>query len=317
MNDVTESPSIIFMGTPDFAVPTLDALHLSTFEVKCVITQPDRPKGRGRRLTQPPVKQRAVELGYDVWQLEDIRNESFIQELKLLKPSFLVVVAFGQILPLPILSIARHGAINVHASLLPKYRGPAPIQWAIMRGEKSTGITTILMDHGVDTGDMLLKAKTPIEKDETATSLHDRLSHMGAELLVQTLEGIWQGKIFPYAQKHQDATYAPMLKKEHGRIQWNESAATIDALIRATTPWPGAHCQLENRRFKIHKATIVDNVPHSEPPGTVVPGFPDELRIATGSGVLSILKIQGASGKTMPIKQFLHGNPILPGAVFT
>ncbi|MGD8846974.1 MAG: methionyl-tRNA formyltransferase, partial [Desulfobacteraceae bacterium] len=173
---MTQLPSIIFLGTPEFAVPTLNALHLSPFELKYVITQPDRPKGRGRRMTPPPVKQRALELGYDVWQLEDIRNEHFIEQIKESAPGFLVVVAFGQILPQTILSIARHGAINVHASLLPKYRGPAPIQWAIMRGEETTGVTTMLMDHGVDTGDMLLSANTPIKRSDTAASLHDRLS---------------------------------------------------------------------------------------------------------------------------------------------
>jgi methionyl-tRNA formyltransferase len=315
--DVTESPSIIFLGTPEFAVPSLEALHRSPFELKWVITQPDRPKGRGRRLTAPPVKQRALELGYDVWQLEDIRNQSFIQEIKMAAPTFLVVVAFGQILPLPILSIAQHGAVNVHASLLPKYRGPAPIQWAIMRGEKTTGITTMLMDHGVDTGDMLLQAQTAIKSRDTAASLHDRLSHMGADLLVETLDGIWRGKIFPRMQKHEDATYAPMLEKENGRIQWHHGARTIDALIRAMTPWPGAYCHWNKRRYKIHKACAIESTHQHQPPGSVVPGFADELRIATGEGVLLIQEIQGASGKTMSIKQFLHGNPISPGAVFT
>jgi methionyl-tRNA formyltransferase len=305
------------MGTPEFAVPSLEALHHSPFEVKWVITQPDRPKGRGRRLTAPPVKQKALELGYDVWQLEDIRNQSFIRQMKTANPTFLVVAAFGQILPLPILSIAQHGAINVHASLLPKYRGPAPIQWAIMRGEKTTGITTMVMDQGVDTGDMLLQAPTAIKGDDTAASLHNRLSRMGADLLIKTLEGVWQGKIYPRAQKHQDATYAPMLKKENGRIQWHHSAIAIDALIRAVTPWPGAYCHLNNRRYKIHKASAIDGSHQNQPPGSVVPGFADELRIATGDGVLLIREIQGASGKTMPIKQFLHGNPISAGAVFT
>jgi methionyl-tRNA formyltransferase len=315
--NVTQLPSIIFLGTPEFAVPTLNALHLSPFELKYVITQPDRPKGRGRRMTPPPVKQRALELGYDVWQLEDIRNEHFIEQIKESAPGFLVVVAFGQILPQTILSIARHGAINVHASLLPKYRGPAPIQWAIMRGEETTGVTTMLMDHGVDTGDMLLSANTPIKRSDTAASLHDRLSQMGADLLVKTLDGVWRGKIFPRAQKHHNASYAPMLTKDNGRIQWHRSARSIDALVRAMTPWPGAYCMLGDKRYKIHKATAIEKAHGAATPGTVVAGFPDELRISTGSGAISILEIQGASGKSMPVKQFLHGNPISPGAVFT
>jgi methionyl-tRNA formyltransferase len=309
--------SIIFMGTPDFAVPTLKALHLSSFDLKYVITQPDRPKGRGRRLTPPPVKKAAVELGYNVIQPENIREASFVEQLKNSAPDFLVVIAFGQILPLAVLSLPRLGAINVHASLLPKYRGPAPIQWAIMRGEKTTGVTTMMMDHGVDTGDMLLHTATLIDKTDTAASLHDRLAQMGADLLVQTLEDLERGTIFPHAQKHHDATYAPMLKKENGRIEWHQSAKSIDALIRAMTPWPGAYCMLDGKRYKIHKAIDIDQPQESSAPGTVVPGFPDELRICTGAGVLSILEIQGANSKCLSIKQFLHGNPIAPGVVFT
>jgi methionyl-tRNA formyltransferase len=305
------------MGTPDFAVPTLKALHLSSFDLKYVITQPDRPKGRGRRLTPPPVKRVAIELGYDVLQPEDIRDEAFVERIKQSAPDFLVVIAFGQILPIAVLSLPRLGPINVHASLLPKYRGPAPIQWAIMRGEKTTGVTTMMMDHGVDTGDMLLHTTTFIDKTDTAATVHDRLAQMGAELLVQTLEGIEQGTVFPRAQKHDNASYAPMLKKENGRIEWHQSAKSIDALIRAMTPWPGAYCMLNGKRYKIHKAIDNDQIRGSDVPGTVVPGFPDELLVCTGAGVLSILEIQGANSKCLPIKQFLHGNPISPGAVFT
>lgn len=310
-------PSVVYMGTPDFAVPTLRALHHSPFELKWVVTQPDRPKGRGRKLTPPPVKQVALDLGYEVAQPQNVREEAFMQKLRHLSPDYLVVVAFGQILPMSVLSIPAHGALNVHASLLPKYRGPAPIQWAIMRGETTTGVTTMLMDQGVDTGDMLLHAATPIEGTDTAATLHDRLAEIGATLLVDTIQGLYDGTIFPRAQKHDNATYAPMLKKENGRIQWDDSATSIDAQIRAMTPWPGAFCDMCGKRYKIHKARAITDPPTTAAPGTVVPGFPDELRIATGDGVLAILEIQSASGKRLSIEKFLNGTCVAPGEIFT
>lgn len=303
------------MGTPEFAVPSFKALHQSDFDLQLVVTQPDRPKGRGRRLAPPPVKEAAQTLNYRVLQPPDVRDQDFMGILKAITPDFLVVVAFGQILPAAILEIPRRGAINVHASLLPRYRGPAPIQWAIMRRETQTGVTTMMMDTGVDTGDMLLRTSTPIRSADTSATLHDRLAQMGADLLVETIHGVWQGTVYPRAQNHAQATYAPMLSKDNGRIDWQRSALTIDAQIRAMTPWPGAFCFFENKRFKIHKAHPIAGVSIS-PPGTVVPGFPDELRIATGDGVLTILEIQGESGKRMPIKQFLRGKPIALGAAF-
>lgn len=312
-----DTPSIVFMGTPDFAVPTLNALHLSPFNLKWIVTQPDRPKGRGRQLAAPPVKKTALEMGYEVSQPEDVRQESFLEELRRRAPDFLVVVAFGQILPMSLLKIPARGAINVHASLLPRYRGPAPIQWAIMRGEKTTGVTTMLMDQGVDTGDTLLTASTPISKTDTAASLHDRLARMGADLLVETIDGLHRRKIFPRAQKNDLATYAPMLKKEDGRIQWRRSALAIDAQIRAMTPWPGAFCTMCGKRYKIHRARPITGSQTTAAPGTVVPGFPDELRIATGDGQLTILEIQSASGKRLSIKKFLNGTCIAPGEIAT
>jgi methionyl-tRNA formyltransferase len=281
-----------------------------------VVTQPDRPRGRGRRCTPPPVKQAATTLNYDVLQPGNVRDPEFMDLLKSIAPDFLVVVAFGQILPAAILAIPRHGAINVHASLLPKYRGPAPIQWAIMRGENQTGVTTMLMDTGVDTGDMLLRAETPIGTEDTSASLHDRLAAMGADLLLSTIHGMWTGDVFPQAQNHAKATFAPMLRKEDGRIRWEQSARSIDARIRAMTPWPGAFCFFREKRYKIHRARTIPGVSIS-PPGTVVPGFPDELRIATGDGVLSVLEIQGESSKRLPVSEFLRGNSIALGAAFT
>jgi len=312
---VNALPTIVYLGTPEFAVPSFRALHQSAFDLRLVVTQPDRPKGRGRRLTPPPVKAAAQSLNYPLLQPQDVRDQQFIDNLTALSPDFLVVVAFGQILPAAILEIPRRGAINVHASLLPRYRGPAPIQWAIMRGETQTGVTTMLMDTGVDTGDVLLRASTPIQSADTSATLHDRLAQMGADLLVETIQGVWQGTVFPRAQTHAQATYAPMLTKENGRIDWQRSALSIDAQIRAMTPWPGAFCFFQQKRFKIHKARPIAGISIS-PPGTVVPGFPDELRIAAGDGVLTIIEIQGESGKRMPIRQFLQGNPIALGAAF-
>ena len=315
VQNVKKPPTIVYMGTPGFAVPALRALHDSPFDLLRVITQPDRPKGRGRKLTPSPVKVAAITHGYAVSQPENVRNAAFIDELGSISPDFLVVIAFGQILPAALLQVPRHGTINVHASLLPKYRGPAPIQWAIMRGETKTGVTTMLMDTGVDTGDILLSAETPIGPTDTAASLHDRLAEIGARLLVETIEKFLAGALFPRSQNQNEATYAPMLKKEAGRIQWANSARAIDAQIRAMTPWPGAYCIHQNKPCKIHQARAIAQA-HSAAPGTVVAGFPDELRIATGNGQLCILEIQGASGKRMPIKQFLHGHPICPGELF-
>jgi methionyl-tRNA formyltransferase len=305
-------PTVVFMGTPDFAVPTLNALHRSPFDLRLVVTQPDRPRGRGRKLTPPPVKSAAEKIGCQIIQPPDIRKPEACDQLRALAPDFLVVAAFGQILPQSVLDIPRYGPVNVHASILPRYRGPAPIQWAIIRGETVTGITTILMDHGVDTGDMLLTAETPIRADDTAATLHNRLAGIGAEVLVETLLGLADGSVRPRAQNHALATYAPMLTKKSGCIDWTRSAQQIDALIRAVTPWPGAYCQYENHRLKIHKAKAIPGTA-GQAPGTVVAGFPDELRIATAEGILLIQEIQSASGKRMPVKNFLHGTPISPG----
>lgn len=311
---MTSDPTVVFMGTPDFAVPTLQALHRSVFDLRLVVTQPDRPRGRGRKLSAPPVKRKAEQLEYPIIQPRDIREADFIDRLRAIAPDFLVVVAFGQILPRTILSLPKRGPINVHASLLPRYRGPAPIQWAIMRGEKTTGITTILMDHGVDTGDILLTAETPLSSSDTAAAVHDRLADMGADLLVRTLTGFGDGSIRPRAQNHAQATYAPMLTKANGRIDWTQPADAIDAKIRAVTPWPGAFCQYGGHRLKIHQARAIAQTV-DVPPGTVVPGFPDELRIAAADGVLLVIEIQSASGKRMPIRHFLHGTPMPPGTL--
>jgi methionyl-tRNA formyltransferase len=308
-------PSIVFMGTPDFAVQPLTALHAADADVVLVVTQPDRPKGRGRILTPPPVKQAALQWGYAVSQPDRVREPAFVGRLRELKPDFFVVVAFGQILPLQVLQIPKYGAINVHASLLPRYRGPAPMQWAMIRGEHQTGITTMLMDSGVDTGDILLQRSLRIQSHETAGQLHDRMARLGAELLVETLVGLIHGTVLPQAQKHDEATYAPMLKKKDGHLHWHQPAGRLDSFVRAMTPWPGAFCYWEGKLLKILKAHPIEDAKPSAAPGTVMESFPDELRIAANPGVLVIDELQGASGKRMPVDEFLRGHRLSPGTV--
>jgi methionyl-tRNA formyltransferase len=308
--------SIVFMGTPEFAVDPLNALHAADFDIALVVTQPDRPKGRGRASAPPPVKQTALELGYAVAQPAKVRDPAFVARLKEIKPDFFVVVAFGQILPLQVLQIPHYGSVNIHGSLLPKYRGPAPIQWAMIRGERRTGITTMLMDSGVDTGDMLLQTSTEIRPDETAGQLHARLSHMGAQLVVETLTGLIQGLVMPQAQKHQDATYAPMLKKSDGHIRWHQPASRLDTFVRAMTPWPGAFCFREGRLLKILKAHPME-IQSGAAAGTVIESFPGELRVAAHPGVLVIERLQGESGKPMSVQDYLRGHPLKPGTVLS
>lgn len=304
------------MGTPDFAVPTLEALHQSEHDVRLVITQPDRPKGRGRKMLAPPVKETALRLGYEVFQPESVKTDAAFEKLSALEPDVFVVVAYGHILPERLLAVPRLGPINIHASLLPKYRGAAPIQWAIINSEKETGVTTMFMDKGMDTGDILLSARTAIRSDETSQTLHDRLAIIGADLLLKTLKGLENNDIQPVTQKHEDATYAPLLKKRDGHIDWNRSPEALDAFIRGMNPWPGAFTFMDGNRLKIYKARPIDTRT-DQPAGTVLAGFSDELRVAAGGGALAVLEIQGASGKRLAITDFLRGFQIPPGTLLT
>ncbi len=304
------------MGTGNFSVPALKALHESRNNVLAVVTQPDRPKGRGRRLVPPPVKEVAGTLGYPVLQPPRIKEHRFIDKIIALDPDLFVVVAYGRILPGSFLSIPRLGAINIHPSLLPKYRGPAPIQWAIINRERETGVTTMFMDEGLDTGDILLSAKLKIAPDDTSATLHSRLATLGADLLIKTIKAIEAEEIRPIPQDHKKATYAPLLKKNDGHINWKKSAEDIEAFIRGITPWPGAFTFYDNKRLKIFAAKpVLTDI--TAPPGTVIKGFTDELRIATAKGALSILKIQSESGKQLSIKDFLRGCSIPPGSNFS
>lgn len=305
---------IIFMGTPDFSVPALKALHKSGHKVDLVVTRPDQPKGRGKIITLSPVKKAAIELDYEVIQPDSIKTKAVEERLSQLKPDLFIVIAFGHILPKNILAIPKIAAINIHASLLPKYRGAAPIQWAIINGEKETGVTTMLMDEGMDTGDILMCSKVKIEPDDTSATLHDRLATIGADLLIRTLNAFEAGDICPVAQNHSRASYAPLLKKSDGHIDWAKPAETLESFIRGVTPWPGAFTFHEDKQLKIFKAKPLP-IKVKKPPGTVLEGFPDEIWIVTGEGALSILEIQAASGKRLFIKDFLLGYKIPPGTV--
>jgi len=300
------------MGTPDFSVPSLEALHAAGYDLVLALTQPDRPKGRGRRVEPPPVKKAAERLGVAVIQPDTLRDEKVLQVLKSTEADFFIVVAFGHLLRESVLNIPKRACINVHASLLPKYRGPAPIQWAVINGDRETGITTMLMDKGLDTGDMLMTTKEVIADDDTAGSLHDRLAHRGGELLIRTLEAFADGTIRRSPQDHTRATYAPLLKKSDGLIDWKKPAARIEPFVRGMCPWPGAFTFWKNMRLKIFKSEVAA-MPAAAAPGTVLDGDSERLIVATGNGALRILEIQGASGTRLPVAEFLRGCRIAPG----
>jgi methionyl-tRNA formyltransferase len=300
------------MGTPEFSVPCLEALHAAGHDLALVVTQPDRPKGRGRRIEPPPVKKAAERLGLRVIQPDTLRDEEVLQVLSSAEADFFIVAAFGQLLREPVLEMPKRACINVHASLLPKYRGPAPIQWAVINGDKETGVTTMLMDKGLDTGDMLMTAREVIAAADTAGSLHDRLAQRGAELLVRTLDAFADGTIQRTPQDHRLATYAPLLRKTDGLIDWKKPAVRIEAFVRGMCPWPGAFSFWKNMRLKIFKSKVAA-LTTTAAPGTVLDGAPAELAVATGDGALTILEIQSAAGSRLPAAEFLRGCRIGPG----
>jgi methionyl-tRNA formyltransferase len=318
MPDSANGLNTIFMGTPDFAVPALKTLAASRHTIALVVTQPDRPKGRGRKLTPPPVKAAAQELGLEVIQPTSVKTAEFVERIIKVKPDIFVVVAFGHLLPQTLLDIPRLGAINIHASLLPKYRGAAPIHWAIIKGEKETGVTIMQLDEGMDSGDILLAVATEIRPRDTTESMHKRLSKMGAGLLIQALDGLMEGSVHPEPQDHSRASQAPRLKKSDGRIDWNQPTKALDAFIRGMTPWPGAFTFTfkDEMRLKILRAEPLSGS-IGEPPGTILEGKEGELHIATADGALCITEIQGASGKRLPIHEFLRGCPLVPGTSLT
>jgi methionyl-tRNA formyltransferase len=304
------------MGTPEFAVPSLQALHESRHDIVLVVTQPDRPRGRGRKIMPSPVKESAVRYGYELSQPESVKSDAFRDIIEGRNPDLLVVVAFGRVIPADLLELPHFKAINVHASLLPKYRGPAPIQWAIINGEKETGVTTMLMDEGLDTGDILLQQAIPISPEDTSATLHDKLAREGACLLLETMENLTTGKLIPIVQDPSKATYVPMLEKKDGHINWERSAKDIANFIRGINPWPGAFTFCGDTRLKIYKSKCLDKESHAAP-GTVLMSFPDEILVATGKGTLLIEELQGASGKCLLTKDYLCGCSMEAGTVLT
>lgn len=303
------------MGTPDFAVGTLKALLASEHEVLAVVTQPDKPKGRGKAMQFTPVKEVAVEAQVPVWQPQKVRDAAFVEQLKELNPDVIVVVAFGQIIPKSILELPKYGCVNVHGSLLPKYRGAAPIQWAVIDGEKVSGVTTMQMDAGVDTGDMLLTAEVVLDQEETGGSLFDKLSAVGAELLIETLDALEKGTVTPTKQPEESPTpYAAMLTKQMGQIDWTRPAVEIERLIRGLNPWPSAYTHLGGKTLKIWHAHVADSVLTEEVrPGVIAVLDKQQLGVQTGKGVLMIDELQLEGKKRMQTDAFLRGFTVSMG----
>jgi methionyl-tRNA formyltransferase len=300
----------VFMGTPEFALATLEGLFDFGLNLVGVYTQPDRPAGRGNKLTPPPVKVLAKSRGVPVFQPARLRAPEVVEGLRQLAPDLIVVVAYGQILPKSVLEIPKFGCINVHASLLPAYRGAAPINQAIVDGRTETGITTMLMDVGLDTGDMLVKKTTAIGPFETAGELHDRLALFGREAMEETLRQLCAGTLHPEKQDDTLSSYAPMLKKEDGRIDWRRSAAELHNQVRGLDPWPGAYTCLDGEVLKI--ARTAPEAGGGEP-GVIVSADPDGVRVACAGGVLKIGELQLPGKKRLPAAEFLRGRPIPPG----
>jgi methionyl-tRNA formyltransferase len=305
---------IVFFGTPDFAVPSLKGLLDCGYEVVAVVTQPDKVKGRGRRLSQPPIKELALLKGIAVMQPAGIRTASFLEELSLLRPEAIAVVAYGKIISPAILKLPPLGCINVHASLLPAYRGAAPIQRAIINGEAKTGITTMLMDEGLDTGDILSQEETEISDEDDALTLSKRLSEMGASLLLRTLEGLKEGSLEPRPQAGRPS-FAPPLKKHDGKIDWSLPAKRVFDLIRGTYPWPGAYCYLNRERVAVLKARAPDDE-RTSLPGKIEEIGAESVRVSTGRGILSIMEVKPEGKNSMPAASFMHGRRVKEGAFF-
>lgn len=305
---------IVFAGTPDFAATALKALLEAGYNLVGVYSQPDRPAGRGRKLMPSPVKQVALDAGIPVFQPVSLKPEDAQQELAELKPDVMIVAAYGLILPKAVLDIPTHGCLNIHASLLPRWRGAAPIQRAIAAGDAETGITIMQMDEGLDTGDMLLKVTTPIHADDTGGSLHDRLADMGGKAIVEALVQLANSELAPEPQNDADANYAHKLSKEEGHIDWSRSAIEIERLIRAFNPWPGTFTDLGEQRIRLHQATALEQSCDKEP-GTVISREREGVDVACGTGTLKITSVQLPGSKAQSISDLINGGKqvLLPG----
>lgn len=307
---------VIFMGTPDFAVGTLEEIIAAGHEVVLVVTQPDKPKGRGKSMQAPPVKECALEHGIEVYQPVKIREAECVEYLRKYEPDIMIVAAFGQILPKEILDMPKYGCVNVHASLLPKYRGAAPIQWAVINGDAVSGVTTMRMDVGLDTGDMIEKAEVVLAEDETGGSLFDRLSEVGAKLCVHTMQSIEEGTATYTKQEEAEATHVGMIQKQMGNIDWNQPAVVIERLIRGLNPWPSAYTRLNGKTLKIWRASV-ESGGDSKDAGKVIAVSKKELKVQTGDGMLSLLEVQLEGKKRMDIESFLRGYEVVESTVLT
>ncbi len=310
---------ILYMGTPEFAVGPLKAIYEAGHEVLAVVTQPDKAKGRGKEMQACEVKEYAVSKNIPVFQPAKIKNPEAVETLKKYNADIYIVAAFGQILSREILEIPRYGCLNIHASLLPKYRGAAPIQWSIIEGERETGVTIMQMDVGLDTGDMLLKKAVSIDAQETGQTLHDKLSVIGSELILEALCRIQEGTISREKQEDSKSSYASMLTKEMGCIQWNKRAAEIERLIRGLNPWPSAYTYFQGKSLKIWEARIIEteNRPEMTAPGTIIEVGRDSLQVATGEGILVLEAVQLEGKKKMSVHDFLLGNKVEKGQIMT
>lgn len=304
---------VIFMGTPDFSVGTLEALIAAGHEITLAVTQPDKPKGRGKSMQYPPVKEAALAHGIEVYQPRRVREPECIEYLRKYEADIIVVVAFGQILPKEILEMPKYGCINVHASLLPKYRGAAPIQWAVINGEKVTGVTTMRMAEGIDTGDMILKEEVELDAEETGGSLFDRLAKTGGELCVKTLTAIENGTATYTPQNHEEATHTTMIKKQLGEMDWTKSAQELERLVRGLNPWPSAYTHLNGKTLKIWKTSVLEKETGKEP-GTIEVGK-STIAVQTGKGMLQLEEIQLEGKKRMQTDAFLRGVSLETGMI--
>ena len=297
---------IVYMGTPDFAVPALEKLIEAGHKITAVVTQPDRQRGRGKEVLYSPVKECALKHDIPVFQPVKIKSPEAVAQLRTYQADIFVVAAFGQILSKEILEMPRYGCVNIHASLLPKYRGAAPIQWAVINGEDKTGVTIMQMDEGLDTGDIIVQREVLIAQEETGESLFEKLSVLGADLLVETLDGIWRDDVVKRKQDASLSTYARMLKKEDGRIDWSRTSKQIEQQIRGMNSWPSAYTMWNGKTLKIWKAQWNQSV-HAHAPGTILTVEKESISIACGEGVIKILELQLEGKKRMPVKDFLLG----------
>lgn len=306
---------VVFMGTPDFAVGTLEAIIEAGHEVALVVTQPDKPKGRGKVMQCSPVKECALAHNLPIFQPKKIRENENVEYVRSFNPDIIIVVAFGQILSKDILDMPKYGCVNVHASLLPKYRGSAPIQWAVINGDEITGVTTMRLDEGVDTGDMIAKRQVRLDSDETGGSLFDKLAMTGAELCVETMKMIEEGTAVYTPQNNEESTHVGKISKELGFIDWERSAVEIERLIRGLNPWPSAFTNLGGKTFKIWKATVLPEV-NEYGPGCIYKVTKDSMCVQTGDGALSLEEVQLEGKKRMEIDAFLRGNAVEEGSFF-